>query len=177
MSGRATWMRNQMFPSGAEMKMKYNDAITSMLNELIETSAKFGNMSADVTGRISHIGPDVEAILVDHGYEVRRYKDCYNVARNVIHWDNDIDVVIPKSQLVTSTKLRNSRMKEIIMESIAQDFTQPGVGTINGIPINRLCLNEYLHRNHNNPIVQDCIKTVCTYGYSYNKTTNQFTPI
>jgi len=156
-----------MFPTGAEMKAKYNDAITKLLNELIETNARFGNMNADVTGRISQIGQDVEVILVDHGYEVVRYTDRYNVARNIIDWDNDINVDdISCSQLITSTKLRKSRMKELVLELIAKDFKYLTPR-----------LNEFVHRNIQNPIVQDCVNTVCSYGYTYDKNTNQFTPI
>lgn len=167
-----------MFPTGAEMKASYYNAITSKLNELIESDAKFGNMYTDVTGPIQYIGPDVEAILVDHGYEVKRYTDRYSITHNVIYWNNNIEVDdIHNSKLITSTKLRKSRMKELILQSISSDFRQYCMGTVNNIIVGKLCLDEYLYRNRNNPIVQDCINTVCTYGYSYDEKTNRLIPI
>ena len=64
-----------MFPYGEEIKIRYYGAITSKLNELIESKAKFGNMYIDVTRQIQDIGSELEVILVDHGYEVIRYND------------------------------------------------------------------------------------------------------
>ena len=172
-----------MFPYGEEIKIRYYGAITSKLNELIESKAKFGNMYIDVTRQIQDIGSELEVILVDHGYEVIRYNDYnaqfkVNISRTIINWDNEIEVDnISNSKLVTSTRLRKSRMKEIIMLSVASDFREDCVSISDSLQVSKLCLNDDLWKNSSNPIVQDCIKTICTYGYTYNETTNKFTPI
>lgn len=172
-----------MFPYGDEIKARYYGAITSKLNELIESQAKYGNMYIDVTRQIPDIGPDMEVILVDHGYEVKRYNEYnaqfkVNISRIVINWDNEIDVDnIPNSKLVTSTRLRKSRMKEIIMLSVASDFRRDCVSISNSLQVSKLCLNDDLWKNSSNPIVQDCVRTICTYGYTYDGTANKFTPI
>jgi len=173
-----------MFPTGDEMKARINNSIASKLNELIETEARFGNINIDMGPTLLtmvNYTSEVEKLLIVHGYDIQTYYTNYKTKRGehkVISWDNNTVIIdVPDSQLITATRLRKSRMKEVIMQSIADDFSGHGLGTINGIPIKRLCLNEYLYKNRHNLIVQDCINTVCTYGYSYDVATNKFTPI
>lgn len=161
-----------MFPSGAEMKYIINGTNLSKLNDIIENEARFGNMSIDLGPTLLtmvNYTSETEKLLISHGYDVQTYYANYKTKsgeHKVVSWDNNTVVDIPGSVLITATHLRKSRQSELILELIENDFKYLS-----------LRLNEFLHKNIQNSIVQNCIKTVCSHGYTYNKNTNQFIPI
>lgn len=159
-----------MFPSGAEMKSIINGTL-SKLNDIIVYESRFGNMNIDLgptSLTMMNYTLETEKLLILHGYDVQTYyliSKTKSGEHKVISWNNYKVVEDIPGQLITSTRLR-LQMEELIMESIAKDFRNFS-----------LRLNEFVYRNIQNQIVQNCIKRVCSHKYTYNQQNNIFTPI
>lgn len=159
-----------MFPSGAEMKFIINGTL-SKLNDIIVYESRFGNMNIDLgptSLTMMNYTLETEELLILHGYDVQTYyliSKTKSGKHKVISWNNYKVVEDIPGQLITSTRLR-LQMEELIMESIAKDFRNFS-----------LRLNEFVYRNIQNQIVQNCIKRVCSHKYTYNQQNNIFTPI
>lgn len=159
-----------MFPSGAEMKSIINGTL-SKLNDIIVYESRFGNMNIDLgptSLTMMNYTLETEELLILHGYDVQTYyliSKTNSGKHKVISWNNYKVVEDIPGQLITSTRLR-LQMEELIMESIAKDFRNFS-----------LRLNEFVYRNIQNQIVQNCIKRVCSHKYTYNQQNNIFTPI
>lgn len=159
-----------MFPSGAEMKSIINGTL-SKLNDIIVYESRFGNMNIDLgptSLTMMNYTLETEKLLILHGYDVQTYyliSKTKSGKHKVISWNNYKVVEDIPGQLITSTRLR-LQMEELIMESIAKDFRNFS-----------LRLNEFVYRNIQNQIVQNCIKRVCSHKYTYNQQNNIFTPI
>lgn len=159
-----------MFPSGAEMKFIINGTL-SKLNDIIVYESRFGNMNIDLgptSLTMMNYTLETEKLLILHGYDVQTYyliSKTKSGKHKVISWNNYKVVEDIPGQLITSTRLR-LQMEELIMESIAKDFRNFS-----------LRLNEFVYRNIQNQIVQNCIKRVCSHKYTYNQQNNIFTPI